>query len=41
MHKAIPKLKNIIGDEELVRWMGLKALAQSITNFTRLVDAWV
>jgi len=26
MYKAMPKLKNIIGDEELAQWMGLKAL---------------
>jgi hypothetical protein len=41
MHKAMPELKNIIGDEELVRWMGLKALGRSVTNFTRLVDACI
>jgi hypothetical protein len=41
MHKAMPELRNIIGDEELARWMGLKALGQSITNFTRLVDACI
>jgi hypothetical protein len=35
------KLKNIIGDEELAQWMGLKALGQSITNFTQLVDACI
>jgi hypothetical protein len=41
MHKAMPELKNITCDEELARWMGLKALGQSITNFTRLVDACI
>jgi hypothetical protein len=41
MHKAMPELKNITGDEELARWMGLKALGRSITNFTRLVDACI
>jgi hypothetical protein len=41
MHKAIPELKNVTSDEELARWMGLKALGQSITNFTRLVDACI
>jgi hypothetical protein len=38
MHKAMPKLKNITSDEELARWMGLKALGQSITNFIWLVN---
>jgi hypothetical protein len=32
MHKAMPELKNITRDEELVRWMGLKALGRSITT---------
>jgi hypothetical protein len=41
MHKAMPELKNITRDEKLVRWMGLKALGRSITNFTRLVDACI
>jgi hypothetical protein len=41
MHKAMPELKDIIRDEELARWMGLKALGRSITNFTRLVDACI
>jgi hypothetical protein len=41
MHKAMPELKNITGDEKLVRWMGLKALGRSVTNFTRLVDACI
>ncbi len=41
MHKAMPELKNITRDEELARWMGLKALGRSITNFTRLVDACI
>jgi hypothetical protein len=41
MHKAMPQLKNITHDEELVRWMGLKALSQSINNFTQLVDACI
>jgi len=41
MHKAMPKLKNITRDEELVRWMGLKALGRFITNFTWLVDACI
>jgi hypothetical protein len=41
MHKAMPKLKNISSDEKLVRWMGLKALGRSITNFTQLVDACI
>jgi hypothetical protein len=34
MHKAMAKLKTITGDEELARWMGLKALGRSFTNFT-------
>jgi len=34
MHKAMPELKDITRDEKLARWMGLKALGQSITNFT-------
>jgi hypothetical protein len=34
MHKAMPELRNITGDEKLARWMGLKALGQSVTNFT-------
>jgi hypothetical protein len=38
MHKAMPKLKNITSDEELVQWMGLKALGRSITNFIWLVN---
>jgi hypothetical protein len=41
MHKAMSELRNIIGDEELAQWMGLKALGRSITNFTRLVDACI
>jgi hypothetical protein len=41
MHKTMPKLKNITCDEELVRWMGQKALHWSITNFTRLVDVCI
>jgi hypothetical protein len=41
MHKAMPELKNIARDEELARWMGLKALGQSITNFMQLVDACI
>jgi hypothetical protein len=41
MHKAMPELKDITRDEELARWMGLKALGQCITNFTRLVDACI
>jgi len=41
MHKAMPELKDIIRDEELARWMGLKALGRSITNFTQLVDACI
>jgi len=41
MHKAMPELKDITRDEELARWMGLKALGRSITNFTRLVDACI
>jgi hypothetical protein len=41
MHKAMPELKNITSDEEVVRQMGLKALGRSITNFTRLVDACI
>jgi hypothetical protein len=41
MCKAMPKLKNITGDEELVWWMGLKALGPSSTNFRRLVDACI
>ncbi len=41
MHKAMPKLKNITRDEELVWWMGLKALGRSITNFTWLIDACI
>jgi hypothetical protein len=38
---AMPELKDITCDEELARWMGLKALGRSITNFTRLVDACI
>jgi len=41
MHKAMLELKDITHDEELVRWMGLKALGRSISNFTRLVDACI
>ncbi len=41
MHKAMPELRNITGDEELARWMGLKALGRFVTNFTRLVDACI
>jgi hypothetical protein len=41
MHKAMPKLKNITGDEKFARWMGLKALGRSVTNFTRLVNACI
>ncbi len=41
VRKAMPKLINITRDEELARWMGLKALGRSITNFTRLVDACI
>jgi len=41
MHKAMPKLRNIICDEELAQWIGLNALGRSITNFTRLVDACI
>jgi hypothetical protein len=41
MHKAMQELKNIARDEELARWMGLKALGRSITNFMRLVDACI
>jgi hypothetical protein len=41
MHKAMLQLKNIISDEELVRWVGLKTLSRSITDFTRLVDACI
>jgi hypothetical protein len=41
MHKAMPELRNIASDEKFVRWMGLKALGCSITNFTRLVDACI
>jgi hypothetical protein len=41
MHKAMLELKDITRDEELARWMGLKALGRSITNFTRLVDACI
>jgi hypothetical protein len=37
----MPELKNVAGDEELARWMGLKTLGRSITNFTRLVDACI
>jgi hypothetical protein len=41
MHKAMPELRNITGDGELARLMGLKALGRFITNFTRLVDACI
>jgi hypothetical protein len=41
MHKAMPELKDITCDEELARWMGLKPLGRSITNFTRLADACI
>jgi hypothetical protein len=41
MHKAMPELRNITRDEKLVQWMGLKVLGQSITNFTRLVNACI
>ncbi len=41
MHKAMLELKNIIGDEELPWWMGLKASCRFITNFTWLVDACI
>ncbi len=41
MHKAMLELKNITCDEKLARWMELKALGRSITNFTRLVDACI
>jgi hypothetical protein len=41
MHKAMPELRNITRDEKLAQWMGLKVLGQSITNFTRLVDACI
>ncbi len=41
MQKAMPELKNIARDEELARWMGLKASGRSITNFTQLVDACI
>jgi hypothetical protein len=37
----MPELRNIAGDEEFARWMGLKALGHSVTNFTRLVDACI
>jgi hypothetical protein len=37
----MPELRNIAGDEEFARWMGLKALGRSVTNFTRLVDACI
>jgi hypothetical protein len=39
--KAVPKLTNITRDEELARWMGLKAFGQSVTNFARLADACI
>jgi hypothetical protein len=35
------RLRNIAGDEEFTRWMGLKALGHSVTNFTQLVDACI
>jgi len=35
------EFKNVTRDEELVQWMGLKALGQFITNFTRMVDACI
>jgi hypothetical protein len=41
MHKAMSELKDITRNEELARWMGLKALGRSITNFTRLADACI
>jgi hypothetical protein len=41
MHRAMPELRNIAGDEEFARWMGLKALGRFVTNFTRLVDACI
>ncbi len=41
MHRTMPELRNIVGDEEFARRMGLKALGRSVTNFTRLVDACI
>jgi hypothetical protein len=37
----MPELRNIVGDEKLAWWVGLKALGRSITNFTQLVDACI
>jgi hypothetical protein len=39
VRKAMLELKNITRDEELARWMGLKAFGRSVTNFARLADA--
>jgi hypothetical protein len=41
VRKAMPELMNITRDEELARWMGVKASGRSVTNFTRLVDACI
>jgi hypothetical protein len=41
MYGAMSELRNVVRDEELARWMGLKALGRSIANFTRLVDACI
>jgi hypothetical protein len=41
VRKAMPELMNITRDEELARWMGVKAFGWSVTNFTRLVDACI
>jgi hypothetical protein len=41
VRKAMPELMNITRDEELVRWMGLKAFGRSISNFARLADACI
>jgi hypothetical protein len=41
MYRAMLELRNVAGDEELARWLGLKALGRSSTNFTRLVDACI
>jgi len=41
MRKAMPELTNITRDEELARWMGLKAFGRSVTNFARLADACI